>query len=84
MGDLLFSKEDSFHPFFDSWGRKTTADVREGFAPGFANQRFARKLSVCSAKVVDFVSDPPQLRPLFEQPAPVPLFVNSVDLRVGR
>ena len=43
MGDLLFSKEDSFHPFSDSWGRNTAAGVLEGFAPGFANQRFGRK-----------------------------------------
>jgi len=34
------------------------------FARLLANQRFDRKPTVCLAKVVDFVANPPQLRPV--------------------
>ena len=61
-----------------------------------ANILFGRKAKPCSAEVVDFVANPPQLRPplrssppqlsarLSAHPAPVPLFVNFVDFRKFR
>ena len=72
-----------FYYYKDSKGEE------ENSTPAVASflRKLGRKLSVCLAEVVDFVSYPPRLRAsLSAHPTPVPLFVNSVDFcgfRVG-
>ena len=76
-------------------GRKTTADVLEGFAPWdlhvssenlVTRQSLGRKSEICSAKtaltersasaeVVDFVANPPPLRPLLRSSPPLSPFL---------